>query len=93
MDPVSVWNMRGICKIVSVFSNVYSKISLKLRSLPTSIEIFPCYLHVHKEAGTIHCYTPSPCRGKGQEWGGGFVNPADVQNFICTSETPVQIGM
>jgi hypothetical protein len=66
--------------------------SLNLCSLPRALEMFILYLtYVHIEAGTIHCYTPSPQWGTGLE--GGYVTLALLQNFISTSETLVQIGM
>ena len=49
-----------ILKIISPFSNGYSKCQLK--NFPVflqTLEMFTWYLqHVHIEAGIIHCFTP-----------------------------------
>jgi hypothetical protein len=51
--------------------------SLELCSLPRALEMFTGYLkYVHIEAGTIHCYTPSPRWGTGLE--GGICNPGSL---------------
>ena len=85
--------MRINFKIITTFSNVHSNCQLQImHSSYKHLKYIPDTYNVSTQNQTPSTISP-PCHDEAQDMEGGYVILTHAQNFISTSETPVQIEM
>ena len=85
--------MRRNFKNITTFSNVYSNCQLQImQSSYKHLKYIPDTYNMSTQKQTPSTVS-SPRHDEAQDMEGGYVILTHAQNFISTSETPVQIEM